>query len=73
MLKWFGGGGGGSSSHANNNGNGGDNLTHVGKVFIVNEHQVVVEELIAEGKPLWDYYLPCLEHSPYSWRGMIRC
>lgn len=45
MLKWLGG-----SSAASSGGNGiVDNLTHVGKVFNVNEYQVVVEELIAEG------------------------
>lgn len=48
MLKWLSGGGGGGAG----NGNGLDNLTHVGKVFCVNEYQVVVEELIAEGEGL---------------------
>ena len=42
MLKWLGSSAGGGT-------NGTDNLTHVGKVFTVNEYQVVVEELIAEG------------------------
>ena len=45
MLKWLGGNSGA------NGGNGTfDNLTHVGKVFFVNEYQVVVEEVIAEGE-----------------------
>ena len=48
MLKWLGGAGGNSVNAGG--GNGGDNLTHVGKVFNVNEYQVVVEELIAEGR-----------------------
>lgn len=48
MLKWLGGGGGAGGS--NGGGNGGDaSFTHVGKVFTVNDYQVVVEELIAEG------------------------
>lgn len=45
MLKWLGGGSGAAGG-----GNGVDNLTHIGKVFTVNEYQVVVEELIAEGR-----------------------
>ena len=45
MLKWL---SGNSSSGASNNGNY-DNLTHVGKVYTINRHQVVVEEVIAEG------------------------
>ena len=46
MLKWLGGGGGPGSG-----GNGAaDSFTHVGKVFNVNDYQVVVEELIAEGE-----------------------
>jgi hypothetical protein len=44
MLKWLGGG-----SSTAGGGSGSDNLTHVGKVFNVDEYQVVVEELIAEG------------------------
>ena len=52
MLKWLGGGGNTSSgaSGSSGGGNGSDNFTHVGKVFTVNEYQVVVEELIAEGR-----------------------
>lgn len=46
MLKWLGGGG---SAAGGGGSNGNDNLTHVGKVFTVNDYQVVVEELIAEG------------------------
>ena len=49
MLKWLGGGTSSAGASSNSSGNGTDNLTHVGKVFTVNEHQVVVEELIAEG------------------------
>lgn len=45
MLKWL---GGTSSNHADNGSDSG--MTHIGKVFNVNEYQVVVEELIAEGK-----------------------
>lgn len=56
MLKWL--GGGGNSVAGSNGGSGADmNLTHVGKVFNVNEYQVVVEELIAEG------IIPCVVHA----------
>lgn len=51
MLKWLGGGSGSGAGAGSGSGNGADiNLTHVGKVFTVNEYQVTVEELIAEGK-----------------------
>ena len=52
MLKWLGGGSSASNNAGQNSNNGGgtDSFTHVGKVFIVNEYHVVVEELIAEGK-----------------------
>lgn len=46
MLKWL---SGSASSGANGNGGNFDNLTHVGKVYMINRHQVVVEEVIAEG------------------------
>ena len=49
MLKWL---SGSASSGANGNGGAFDNLTHVGKVFVINRHQVVVEEVIAEGMVL---------------------
>lgn len=51
MLKWL--GGGTSSAGVSSSGsNGAENMTHVGKVFTVNEYQVVVEELIAEGETI---------------------
>jgi len=46
MLKWL---SGSSSSGASNNGGNFDNLTHVGKMYTINQCQVVVEEVIAEG------------------------
>ena len=49
MLKWLGGGANTASASSIGGGNGTDNLTHVGKVFTINEYQVVVEEMIAEG------------------------
>ncbi len=49
MLRWLGGSTSSAGAGSNSSGNGTDNLTHVGKVFTVNEYQVVVEELIAEG------------------------
>lgn len=60
MLKWL---GGSSSTAGGGSGNGGDTFTHVGKVFTVNEYQVVVEELIAEGS----INSVCLTH--WLWRG----
>lgn len=47
MLKWL---GGSSAAGGSGGSNGVDSLTHVGKVFTVNEYRVIVEELIAEGK-----------------------
>ncbi len=46
MLRWL---SGGASSGTNNSSGNFDNLTHVGKVYTINGHQVVVEEVIAEG------------------------
>ena len=54
MLKWLGGGSSASNANGASGGGGDVNLTHVGKVFHVNDYQVVVEELIAEGNsPSW--------------------
>lgn len=49
MLKWL---GGSSAAAGSSGGNGVDSLTHIGKTFTVGEFQVVVEELIAEGKSI---------------------
>lgn len=49
MLRWLGGGTSSAGPSSSSSGNGTDNLTHVGKTFTINEFQVVVEELIAEG------------------------
>ena len=46
MLKWLAGGGGSSNGAGSGNGS-----SQVGKVFHVNDHQVVVEDTLAEGQP----------------------
>ena len=42
MLKWLAGSSG-------NGGNGGNGSTMIGRVYRINEHQVVVEDILAEG------------------------
>lgn len=68
MLKWL---GGGSTSNAGANSGSGafDGLTHVGKMYSVNEYQVVVEEVIAEGT---DYFFLLLSRCTHRYNPLPR-